>query len=86
MRFPKTAFLASLVLAPASAFAQATVTKADSVKRRCAAIFFSDSQNASSTLTLVRRPAIMMERFTIRDFMDALIVTAVTLKQQVIDT
>src|ERR1700754_1050670 len=30
MRFPKTAFLASLVLDPASAFAQATVTKADS--------------------------------------------------------
>jgi Amt family ammonium transporter len=30
MRFPKTAFLAALVLAPASAFAQATVAKADS--------------------------------------------------------
>jgi len=30
MRFPKTAFLASLMLAPASAFAQAAVAKADS--------------------------------------------------------
>jgi Amt family ammonium transporter len=30
MRFPKTAFLASLTLIPGSAFAQATVTKADS--------------------------------------------------------
>jgi hypothetical protein len=46
------------------------VSKADNVKRRRAAIFFSDPQNASSTLTLVVRPSITTERFTIRDFMD----------------
>src|SRR5271166_6460755 len=46
------------------------VSKADNVTCRRPAIFFSDSQNSSSTLTLVLPPSITTERFTIRDFMD----------------
>jgi hypothetical protein len=51
-------------------------SKVDNVKCRNAAIFFSDSQNASSTLTLVLCPSITTERFTTRDFMIPPMLTA----------
>ena len=45
------------------------VTRSDTVMLRSAAISLSPFQNASSTLTPVLRPAIRMERLTMRDFL-----------------